>query len=442
MGAMTRTLARTFGSAAEVDVATQAIPHVRPPVLTGTELPGTLVEHGGPSVLLEVTPGGFRIRHEDQAKKVKRREDKLRREAIELGTVAQSRGWLNDDMEFWGLDESDDSDSDSDDYKFGDGGKIGARSTEWSRAARARTRWSLAAFDYNPVFENDGQAVLVTLTMPGAMWEFFAPRPAAWVKMLELFQQRFADAWGSRPIAVWKTEFQGREAPHIHILMRLPEGRSAGEPHSASRTGKLRWVRHHEDYSELLGDGNLARRDRIGGELVSLNVGDLDFDQWLSLAWAKIVHRERLIVDRRRVDRFKLQALSPVDPAFARDNFNDHVVAGTGVDYPEERYRDPKRVAEYFSKHGAFAGKEYQNRMPSIWLDEIKAGASSFHFSGAWRLKKAVSEVELAQTPAYLRGSKISFEQDANPPNYVKRRPRWGFPAVSGWPSRRCPALL
>jgi hypothetical protein len=92
------------------------------------------------------------------------------------------------------------------------------------------------------------------------------------------------------------------------------------------------------------------------------------FREWLSAAWASIVgHRD------------------PVQ--FAR-----HLAVGTGVDFVEgARSRDPRRLAVYFSKHGAFVAKEYQNVAPVEWGD-----GSVGRFWGYWGLRPAVVAVEVA----------------------------------------------
>lgn len=68
------------------------------------------------------------------------------------------------------------------------------------------------------------------------------------------------------------------------------------------------------------------------------------FRQWLSQAWAEVVNHP--------------------DP----DEYRKHLAAGTGVDYAAGlRSRDPRRIAVYFSKHGLFGAKEYQNTVPEAW---------------------------------------------------------------------------
>jgi hypothetical protein len=87
------------------------------------------------------------------------------------------------------------------------------------------------------------------------------------------------------------------------------------------------------------------------------------FRLWLSVAWAEIVDHPD------------------------RDEFARHVRAGTGVDYAEGlKSVDPKRVAVYFSKHGSFSAKEYQNCVPEAWQ---APGQGPGRFWGYWGLDTA-----------------------------------------------------
>jgi len=128
--------------------------------------------------------------------------------------------------------------------------------------------------------------------------------------------------------AIWKLEFQRRGAPHYHILMMIPPGRA--------RAG--------------IGAG-------------------LPFRAWLSYVWSLIVGH-------------------PDDEERAR-----HRRAGTNVDLAEGlRARDPKRVAAYFTKHGAASAKEYQHIVPVAWWGP---GDGPGRFWGYWRLRRHVVGVEL-----------------------------------------------
>lgn len=98
------------------------------------------------------------------------------------------------------------------------------------------------------------------------------------------------------------------------------------------------------------------------------------FREWLSRAWAEIVDHP--------------------DP----EEFDRHLRAGTGVDWNEGlRSTDPKRVAVYFTKHGAFAAKEYQHCVPESWQ---KPGQGPGRFWGYWGLDTATVTVEISPQDA------------------------------------------
>lgn len=211
----------------------------------------------------------------------------------------------------------------------------GKRITAWSRKSRSRMKQQLSRFDYSKLFEDRLAPAMITLTMPGVgddgderYWESLAPTPASFKAILNRWTVAYSHAWGSRPVGLWKMEFQERGAPHLHMLLTPPAGSSAGKD-----------------------DG-------------------LDFKHWLGRSWARAVGS----TGQARIA---------------------HEQRGTGIDYVEEGYRDPRRIAGYFEKHGAMAYKEYQNQMPDIWLDAIHDGATGARFWGSWGLPKASAVLQL-----------------------------------------------
>jgi len=85
------------------------------------------------------------------------------------------------------------------------------------------------------------------------------------------------------------------------------------------------------------------------------------FRQWVSQAWAEIVAHP--------------------DP----EEHRKHLLAGTGVDFAQGlRSTDPRRVAVYFTKHGSFAEKAYQHRVPEAWQ---APGHGPGRFWGYWGLR-------------------------------------------------------
>ncbi|MGH3505440.1 MAG: rolling circle replication-associated protein, partial [Nocardioidaceae bacterium] len=94
------------------------------------------------------------------------------------------------------------------------------------------------------------------------------------------------------------------------------------------------------------------------------------FRQWLSETWAAIVAHP--------------------DPEQRRR----HQLAGTGVDFAEGlRAKDPRRLAIYFSKHGSWKAKDYQNIVPEPWREP---GQGPGRFWGYWKLERVASIAEVS----------------------------------------------
>jgi hypothetical protein len=69
-----------------------------------------------------------------------------------------------------------------------------------------------------------------------------------------------------------------------------------------------------------------------------------------------------------------------------------HARVGCSVDPAQgERSSDPQRLGVYFSKHGSFSAKDYQNNAPDQWVEQGSVG----RFWGVWGLKRAVVAVEV-----------------------------------------------
>jgi hypothetical protein len=236
---------------------------------------------------------------------------------------------------------------------------------EWSRRSRSRMVERVGSLDFTPMMQlmtgvraADGIPGMVTLTYSGC-WLKVAPTGKAVKAHLKQFVKRWERAWGSRPIGLWKLEFQGRSklcdcetcagrddgrAPHVHIYT-VPAQGLAGE---ARR-------------EKALADGSTYYRPAVGDGLA--------FRQWLSTVWADIVAHP-----------------NPEERA-------KHLLAGTSLDFAEGmRSSDPKRLAIYFGKHGSYKSKEYQHRVPAAWKVE---GGSPGRFWGYWGLQKAVGSVTL-----------------------------------------------
>lgn len=101
-------------------------------------------------------------------------------------------------------------------------------------------------------------------------------------------------------------------------------------------------------------------------------VGLREFRSWAGETWAAVVaHPDRDVRAR-------------------------HARVGVGVDMAQgARCTDPRRIGVYFSKHGSFAAKDYQNEAPAEW-----AGESVGRFWGVWGLRAHVVTVDVRAAEA------------------------------------------
>jgi hypothetical protein len=190
------------------------------------------------------------------------------------------------------------------------------RVTGFSAKSRVNMTRALASLDWTPLHalaESGRVPAMVTLTWPGD-WETVAPTGKAVKRHVRMWLRRYRRVWGESLMGVWKLEFQGRGAPHIHIFMYPPHGRAPGRGAGAG----------------------------------------LSFHHWLSVVWADIVDHP--------------------DPA----EYQKHLAAGTAVDVDTAlKCTDPRRLITYFSKHGQYRDKEYQHIVPEPWR-ESGAGPGRF----------------------------------------------------------------
>jgi hypothetical protein len=288
-------LARLWGAAFPspelLQTAASLIPSVREPAGPLTE------QKEGPRWELIIAPGAIQIRTKDHARGSRAAERATHRETKDADWLAKA---IADTGELPDVPPS------------------LREITSWSAKSRANMTKTLCQLDYTPLLADPTRVpAMLTLTYPGD-WLTVAPNGNATKKHLKALRKRYRRAWREDLICVWKLEFQGRGAPHFHLLM-VP-------PHGQSRDGLTFWA-------------------------------------WISLNWAEVVDH-------------------PDPEQFAR-----HLRAGTGLDYREGlRSKDPKRIAVYFTKHGSFRAKEYQNCVPEPWREP---GQGPGRFWGYWGLQPA-----------------------------------------------------
>lgn len=230
--------------------------------------------------------------------------------------------------------------------------------TGWSRRSRSRMIRRLAELDWTPILGAAAIPAMITLTYP-ADWYTVAPDGQTSKKHITAFYKRWERAWGTEFVGPWKFEFQHRGAPHYHLYCVPPAG-IAGETRRKEHDLQAAAWKSMKDAG--LDPGPKPRFRKAIGD-------GLNFKQWLSVTWADIVAHP--------------------DPEERRKHQN----AGTGVDYGEGmRTSDPKRLAVYFAKHGIYADKEYQNRVPEEWQAPGKGPGRFWGYRG---LKVLTAQVEI-----------------------------------------------
>jgi hypothetical protein len=79
---------------------------------------------------------------------------------------------------------------------------------------------TIAELDLSDWAAAPGTFAMVTLTLPGD-WFTLAPTGREFRAMVKKFRSRWERA-GQDSRALWKLEFQGRGAPHVHLLLKVP----------------------------------------------------------------------------------------------------------------------------------------------------------------------------------------------------------------------------
>lgn len=246
--------------------------------------------------------------------------------------------------------------------------------TEWSRRSRARMVRAIAEINHD-TWTAEGTLGMVTLTLPG-QWLHVAPSGADFKKMLRSLRWRWERQIGPWQ-TVWKLEFQGRGAPHYHLMMRVPA---------------------------------VVTSSRYGTE---------PFESWLSRNWAEVVGSDNTWC----TDCAYWADLCDCVSGFEGTEFNRHLAAGTNVDL-RANTTDPKRIAVYFLKHSSKTqdNKEYQHVVPKAWR---VPGLGPGRFWGIAGLERHRAVVELdRQTWVELRRILRGVHRGARARTALARRAR------------------
>ena len=252
----------------------------------------------------------------------------------------------------------------------------------WSAESRANMVRRLVSLDYAPLVAA-GRPAMVTLTYPGD-WLTVAPDGATATAHLKAFRKRLTRAFDGPALAVWKKEYQLRGAPHYHLFMPVPKGYRLGCGKRTCGTDPSTFC---------------------------------CFRRWVGQTWAAVVAHP-----------------DPVQRSL-------HEIAGTAVDvYQGRAMTDPRRVAVYFTKHGALAGKEYQNQPPAEW---VEAGAKCGRFWGYWGLSPVEVPVEvdpadaLAVTRTVRKLFSVGVSARRGGRRYMRRATVWRTDLATGVQSTR-----
>lgn len=250
----------------------------------------------------------------------------------------------------------------------------------WSAKSRSRMVETLASLDYTPF--DTGRAAMLTLTYPGD-WLAVAPTAKVAANHLKLLQLRYKRAWGGRLAGIWKREFQDRKAncwdcrrgTHVH-----PDSGRAPHAHI-----------YHSPPSCFV---HLAQDCGC-------------FREWLARTWVSIVNPQNCRVHRAEGGCCEWARMLAV---------HSH---RTVVDFDEgSRCTDPKRLAVYFSKHGSFQAKDYQNQAPDEWL-----ATGVGRFWGYWGLSSGRVVVEVSAEDRHSAARVLRRWSRAN--SYIARVPSW-----------------
>lgn len=228
----------------------------------------------------------------------------------------------------------------------------------FSEKSQALMPLRFATIDYSAMFDQGELAAFITLTYP-MEWHRIVPDATTFKQHVNALRKRYLNSWGRKHAAwagIWKMEFQRRGAPHLHIGSTVPLGTRPAP----------------------LSQDDLTHLQECSGCYLGAHTGRFEFREWLKRHWSQIIFKDAL------------EAPSPwsIDGWLVEQKKNQ--TQGVHVDTDQGmRYSDPKRIGVYFSKHGLFEDKSYQNIVPGLWRE--KPGA---RFWGYWVVRPLIVSKE------------------------------------------------
>jgi hypothetical protein len=269
---------------------------------------------------------------------------------------------------------------------------------EWSAKSRANMFRAIAQLDVADWFSGpapEGATMgMVTVTLPGP-WEMVAPNGRAYKALMRSLVQAFRRA-GVDHRHLWKLEFQGRGAPHTHMLMRVPV--------------------------HVMTDGGYGKA--LGYEVPVV------FDDWLRVTWTGICLRAVLKRDDLSAED-KAEYETVHYPRALRSGLGRE--GATSVDFDQRKMSDPRRIATYFLGHSVShaGGKEYQHVVPESWETP---GDGPGRFWGYVGLKRVSVPVDVTEADYYAVRRVLrhiararAWKQQEAAARYGKTVKRWGL---------------
>lgn len=241
-----------------------------------------------------------------------------------------------------------------------------SRITGWSRKSRSNMVRTLLQLDYSPMVAEGRPSVMQTLTLP-RNWLLVAPTGKVYKQHVQNFWRAYERTWGAPMVCTWKQEYQDRKR-------NCQECRDGSHEHPDSG----RAPHSHLQFVPPLG----------------VNADGETFAVWQSRTWSNILlsYVRRNCTPEQYAAYWCGQECWTGGRGSACCDHGRSRVAGTALDYRDgARMTDPRRLAVYFSKHGSFASKDYQNEAPPEWVENGSVG----RFWGYRGLSKGVAVVEV-----------------------------------------------